>query len=500
MALMIGSPPAVAAGSEGSLIVAARDGDDRAFAELYARYRDRISAYIHRRVADHGRAEDVAQEVFISALRRIRNSDQAIVFKPWIYEIAKNACIDEHRRMVRSREVPLGDEADGPVAPRPLRSVAPTPPAVLESKLQLQDLRGAFGGLSENHHRLLVMREFEGLSYDEIGQRLGMSRQMVESALFRARRKLGVEYEELSSGRRCQQVQAAIEDGRIRAFPSLGIRERRQLARHLAHCQACRTQAQLAGVAEPLTARRGLAARIAGLLPFPLWGWRRSLSASRSAAPGAGGHAAAPVGLATAPTISAALTGAAAGVATLILAGGGASGALAEHDGPLARPAADHTAQASATSASGALSRRPPPVGSRPGRARHTSQAGGARPKGHGAVTRTAPPAAPAGPAASSGSAAAPTTRVPVAPPSPSDIVHTVTGSAQRTVSNVVNGAQRAVDKVANTTVPNTTHQIAQTVSHPSLPAPLPTVSLPSVPGTPGHSRGASPALLRTLG
>jgi DNA-directed RNA polymerase specialized sigma24 family protein len=108
------------------------------------------------------------------------SSDQEIAFKPWIYEIAKNACIDEHRRSQRRHEVSLDAEAELSSGHGALLSIAPTPPAAMESKQKLDDLRSAFGGLSKNHHQLLVMREFEGLSYDEIGRRMGMSLQMVE--------------------------------------------------------------------------------------------------------------------------------------------------------------------------------------------------------------------------------------------------------------------------------------------------------------------------------
>ena len=52
-------------------------------------------------VRDHARAEDVTQEVFLSALRRMRDTERPIAFKPWIYEIAKNACIDQFRRGAR---------------------------------------------------------------------------------------------------------------------------------------------------------------------------------------------------------------------------------------------------------------------------------------------------------------------------------------------------------------------------------------------------------------
>jgi len=268
--------------SEHHLIDAARDGDDRAFEELYARYRGRISGFILARVRDHGRSEDVAQEVFISALHRLRCSSRPIQFKPWIYEIAKNACIDEYRRTQRTREVSLDSGVDESAWSR-LPSRAPTPPAAVETKQRLTDLRGAFGGLSDSHHQLLVLREFEGLSYDEIGARTGMTRQMVESALFRARRKLTEEYEELASGRRCSQIQATIEDGRALSARSLGVRERRVFARHLAHCQACRVSAHLTGVDETLVSRRRIGAKVAALLPLPLWRWPWTSERSRQA-------------------------------------------------------------------------------------------------------------------------------------------------------------------------------------------------------------------------
>jgi RNA polymerase sigma factor (sigma-70 family) len=273
MALIVDTPSVVALTGEADLIEAARAGDDRAFEELYARYSERIRLFILGRVHDHGRAEDIAQEAFMSALRRMRATSQPIAFKPWIYEIAKNACIDEHRRARRTDEVSLDADDELISGRRALRSLGPTPPAAVESRQRLADLRGAFEGLSESHHRLLVMREFEGLPYNEIARRTGMSRQMVESSLFRARRKLAEEYDELASGRRCGEVQAMIDGGRALTARSLGIRERRRLARHLAHCQPCRLQANIAGVDRSLLKPRSVADKIAALLPFGIWRW-----------------------------------------------------------------------------------------------------------------------------------------------------------------------------------------------------------------------------------
>lgn len=317
--------------SEHELVAAIRTGNDRAFEELYARYRERIFAFILSKVHDHGRAEDIAQEVFMSALRRLRASDQTIAFKPWIYEIAKNACIDEFRRGSRAREVPL--ESDGEfVVDRQKSAVSgvPTPAAAVESKQRLNDLRGAFGGLSATHHQLLVMREFEGMSYDEIGQRLDMTRQMVESSLFRARRKLSEEYEELASGQRCEQIQTAIEGGRLRAVGGLGIRDRRRFARHLSHCQPCRHTALMAGVDETLLKPRSIAAKIAALLPFPLFRLPWGSKGAKAASAGGSHHAAGAGSAALVPSAGSAFTfGQAAATVAVIIAGAG--GGLAVH-------------------------------------------------------------------------------------------------------------------------------------------------------------------------
>jgi RNA polymerase sigma factor (sigma-70 family) len=228
------------------LVTAVRRGEDCAFEELFSRYRGRIRGYVSGILADADLAEDVTQEVFISALCRLRDTERPIAFKPWIYQIARNACIDELRRTRRNRNVPLEHQRESPDGEPDLLSRDPGPELAVESKQQLEDLRGAFRGVSDLHNRILVLRELEGLSYREIGARLGMSRPMVESTLFRARRRLAEEYEELISGRRCEQTRALIDAWEGRTLRRLGVRDRRQLARHLAHCQPCRRHA-LAG-------------------------------------------------------------------------------------------------------------------------------------------------------------------------------------------------------------------------------------------------------------
>jgi RNA polymerase sigma factor (sigma-70 family) len=265
------------AADDNQLVAAVRRGDDRAFEALYSRYCRRIHAYVMGMVKDHGRAEDITQEVFVSALRRMRETERPIAFKPWVYEIAKNACIDQFRRSRRAEEVSL--QADDGLAPSDYGRLVgsdPAPDDAVAAKQELDNLCGAFGGLSDTHHEILVLRELEGLSYREIGDRMGMSRPAVESTLFRARRRLTEEYDELVSGARCVRIQNLIATA---TSSRLGTREQRRLSRHVAYCQTCRREALAAGLDSAILThvplRKRAAAKVAALLPFPIFTrWR----------------------------------------------------------------------------------------------------------------------------------------------------------------------------------------------------------------------------------
>jgi RNA polymerase sigma factor (sigma-70 family) len=257
-----------------ALVAAVRAGDDRAFEALFARHHGAVTAYARGMLRDHARAEDVAQDVFVAALRRLRATDGPIAFKPWIHEIAKNACIDAWRRSSRAELVSYDAGEDLGAADRGrLVSGAPAPDAQVDTRLELDQLKGAFEGLSDAHHEILVMRELHGYTYRQIGERLGMSPAAVESTLFRARRRLGEEFEQLGTGAACRRsvaiVASAEGTGRV------GGRDELRLARHVAHCRPCRRAAAVAGFdLEALAARKGLRAKIASLLPAPAWARR----------------------------------------------------------------------------------------------------------------------------------------------------------------------------------------------------------------------------------
>jgi RNA polymerase sigma factor (sigma-70 family) len=417
--------PAVAEGpGDATLVAAVRRGDDRAFEQLYSRYQRRISAYVYGMVKDHGRAEDITQEVFISALRRMRETDRAIAFKPWIYEIAKNACIDQFRRSRRAEEVSMdAGEGLGQADHGRLAAAEPTPDDAVDAKQQLDHLCGAFGGLSDSHHEILVLREFEGLSYREIGDRMGLSRPGVESTLFRARKRLTEEYDELVSGQRCTRIQSIIAAA---GGTAPGTRDARRLARHVSHCQPCRRMAMAAGLdisSLPRTPVRRAIERAAGFLPLPAF-LRARFFASEQMVP-------------VSEPMAAAWSKAVAAGAALLVAGVGAG--VAPHGGGTppalkpdsAKPAAANTR--SATPSSGTRVRRPLAVAPRKQAVvKSTSHTGGKRSASLGKQRSSAPSSAgtPSVPATPAGGTTKPAATNPTSStPNPTRGVHAPTGA-----------------------------------------------------------------------
>src|SRR5919112_1226397 len=258
--------------TDGELVAAVRAGDDSAFEELYRRYQPRITRFVCGMLHDSARCEDIAQEAFLSALRRMRATDAEINFKPWIYQIARNAAIDSYRRNSHAVEVSMDSDNGLRASDRHrLVGIDGGPDTALVTKERLTRLQSAFDELSDVHTKVLVMRELEGMSYREIGDKLDLTRPAVESALFRARRRLESEYEEIADGRRCKAMRATLT--RMVEGTHRGTEEHR-LARHVKRCHSCRHRARVLGI-EPQSATAALREKAAALLPLP-WLFRRS--------------------------------------------------------------------------------------------------------------------------------------------------------------------------------------------------------------------------------
>jgi RNA polymerase sigma factor (sigma-70 family) len=288
---MMASGASVAGATDEQLVAAARAGSDEAFEALFRRYRDRIGIHVRGMVHDHGRAEDIVQETFISALRSLRATEQEIAFKPWIYQISRNACIDHLRRVKRTEEISIDSEDFKPDFEGRISEGAPTTDFAVLQRQDLDDLQQAFGGLPESQHEILVLRELEGLSYQEIGQRMHLTPAAVESMLSRARRSLKGQYDEIATGERCLRMRPVI----AAATSGLaGKRDRRALERHVRHCRGCRQEALVMGLEELVhgaarpTRTRSVLSRAAALLPLPAIFRRRSTTDAEPAAGGGG--------------------------------------------------------------------------------------------------------------------------------------------------------------------------------------------------------------------
>jgi len=176
-----------------ALVTRLRAGDEAAFREVVEAHRDRILTVITRVVGSGADAEDLAQETFLKAFGAIDRFDGRSALFTWLYRIAVNTARDwnDHRR--RRPAVPLEGE-HGPV----VDPVAPdgSPQDAAMRREERAAVRRALARLPEPFRTTLVLREMEGLPYEEIAETLGISIGTVESRIFRARGKLRALLEE----------------------------------------------------------------------------------------------------------------------------------------------------------------------------------------------------------------------------------------------------------------------------------------------------------------
>ena len=184
--------PAVAQkATDHALLQGTLAGDEDAFAELVARYRNQITSYIYRMTNDYDGAVDLAQETFLRVYRAAGRYQTTHAFSTYIYRIATNLAISELRKRKRRRLVSLtgllssadGEEARDFDAPdeRPLAD------AELVDAEQKRVVKRAILTLPDKYRAPLVLRDVEGKSYDEIAQILATSEGTVKSRISRAR-------------------------------------------------------------------------------------------------------------------------------------------------------------------------------------------------------------------------------------------------------------------------------------------------------------------------
>jgi RNA polymerase sigma-70 factor (ECF subfamily) len=174
------------------LVLAARGGDHDAFKTLFERYHRRAYALAFGVVRHQDDALDVVQDAFIKAHKYLDKFEGNSSFYTWLYRIVMNLAIDhlrKHRRVkpVELDESKLEDGGDESLLPRILGG---NPGRALLDKEIRGRIDQALAELSENHRAVLVMRELEGLSYEEMAQAMACSKGTIMSRLFHARRNM----------------------------------------------------------------------------------------------------------------------------------------------------------------------------------------------------------------------------------------------------------------------------------------------------------------------
>lgn len=164
-------------------IAQAKQGNADAFAHLVRTYETSVYRLALRMCGNAHDAEEAAQEAFVSAWRGLPSFRGESKFSSWLYQLTTNACLDLLRREKRHRgTVPLEEQlelADGG-----------TPQQAAEDAELRDILQQALQSLSDDHRQIFLLRQMRQLSYDEIGELLGLESGTVKSRLSRAKKQL----------------------------------------------------------------------------------------------------------------------------------------------------------------------------------------------------------------------------------------------------------------------------------------------------------------------
>jgi RNA polymerase sigma-70 factor (ECF subfamily) len=154
--------------SDEELMQAFKRGEALAFRELFDRYKNPIYGFVRRRVNDPGRAEEITQDVFLALVQQQKNYEVRASFRTFLYRIALNRVVSERRKM-----------AEAP---------APDPEVAVGTDISVvQQVREALARLEPEQREIVMLREYQGLSYQEIAQVLNVPVGTVRSRLFRAK-------------------------------------------------------------------------------------------------------------------------------------------------------------------------------------------------------------------------------------------------------------------------------------------------------------------------
>jgi RNA polymerase sigma-70 factor (ECF subfamily) len=174
------------------LVERCKAGDQKAFRLLVEAYQRRVYTIAYGVLRNHDDAMDATQDAFVKVHRYLPDFKGDSSFYTWLYRIVVNLCIDKKRKAARAAEVDYDDAlshhtdaADGPT----LASINIDSPSKALARKELREhMNEALSKLSDAHREILVLREVEGLSYEELSDVLDVAKGTVMSRLFHARK------------------------------------------------------------------------------------------------------------------------------------------------------------------------------------------------------------------------------------------------------------------------------------------------------------------------
>ena len=193
---------------EASIVRKVLGGDANAFETLVLEYEKNVYNIALRMTGNSEDAADMTQEAFIKAYNSLQSFRGDSKFSVWLYWIVSNVCFDFLRSKNRRPTVSLSvEDDDGEDAQLDVADESQSPELLLDRKLTRDSVRRGLDSLPPDYRQILLLREIQGLSYDEIAQALSLEVGTVKSRIFRARKRL------------CTFL---IDDGNISDFSSSG--------------------------------------------------------------------------------------------------------------------------------------------------------------------------------------------------------------------------------------------------------------------------------------
>ena len=176
---------------EAALVRRVQAGDELAFREMVERYQSKVFSIIFGILRNHNDAEDIAQQVFSKIYFSIRNFDFRSSLLTWIYKITVNECYDYLRKKKVRKLVYESDFSEDDAMMMENSGAAVDPGKPIDESLAQRDLAvKLLGKISEEDRNLLLLKEVEGHSVEELAGMTGMNENTIKVKLFRARQKL----------------------------------------------------------------------------------------------------------------------------------------------------------------------------------------------------------------------------------------------------------------------------------------------------------------------